>query len=90
MPSSRLLEADELVVALACLFALDILTVIEQDYPPADRGSTLSDFGRNWTEPSRMTGGRARASAESLCYGLNRLPRPDEPAVPSSRPSFSR
>ena len=41
---SGMTEADELVVALTCLFALDVFTIIQQDYSAAAQDSTLSDF----------------------------------------------
>ena len=37
---SRLTELDELSVALASRFALDIFTMVQQDYPPADQESS--------------------------------------------------
>ena len=49
MPSSRLrchpdpTEVDELSVALASWFALEIFTSMQKDYPPADQASMLSD-----------------------------------------------
>ena len=37
-------EADELLVALTCQFAVDVFTVIQQDYPAAAQDATLSDL----------------------------------------------
>ena len=41
---SSLSEADELVVALWCRFALDVFTIVQQDFPIADQGAMLSDL----------------------------------------------
>ena len=41
---SGMSEADELLVALTCRFAVDVFTVIQQDYPAAAQDATLSDL----------------------------------------------
>ena len=43
-PPSGWTETDELVVALGCRFALDVFTVIQQDWSIADQASMLSDL----------------------------------------------
>ena len=58
-------ELDELKVALGCRFALDVLTIIQQDYATADQ-EPLRPWARGLVltsqPPAFSSGGRAHAS----------------------------
>ena len=53
-------DADELVVAEACRFALDVFTILQQDCPT---DLELEELGCAFRASAFSTGGRARASA---------------------------